>query len=332
MKGKMLDHKWFDFSKTVVNEMACVKKNENLLILADTWTDLGIAELCFEAGRNIGAKTNMHVFPMMKHNDVSELDEIVSNAILASDVIIGLCETMFIEKEATRKARKKGARVSSTMLRGMEEFAIEGLLNVDYNKMLQESNKISEIWRKTKLCNVSCPNGTNISFSLEGRPVDIGDGISDKPGEADFFPGVDVNIAPIEKTINGKIVVDGCIDPGNGIVNELITLNLKNGVITDIEGGKDANLFLNNLESANDEKVFHLCHFTLGLNPVAKKSNNMHECEHVVGAVTFGFGDQDPGFKGTIGEAKLHSDVVIMSPKIILDNQTLVENNKIINM
>ena len=55
-------------------------------------------------------------------------------------------------------------------------------------------------------------------------------------------------------------------------------------------------------------------------------------CEHVVGAVTFGFGDQDPGFKGTIGEAKLHSDVVIMSPKIILDNQTLVENNKIINM
>ena len=65
---------------------------------------------------------------------------------------------------------------------------------------------------------------------------------------------------------------------------------------------------------------------------MAKKSNNMHECEHVVGAVTFGFGDQDPGFKGTVGEAKLHSDVVIMSPKIILDNQTLVENNKIINI
>ncbi len=103
----MLDHKWFDFSKKVVNEMACVKENENLLILADTWTDLGIAELCFEAGRNIGAKANLHVFPMMKHNDVSELDEIVSNAILASDVIIGLCETMFIEKEATRRAREK---------------------------------------------------------------------------------------------------------------------------------------------------------------------------------------------------------------------------------
>ena len=46
----MLDHKWFDFAKAVVNEMACVKKNENLLILADTWTDITVAELCFEAG------------------------------------------------------------------------------------------------------------------------------------------------------------------------------------------------------------------------------------------------------------------------------------------
>ena len=163
----MLDHKWFDFSKKVVCEMACVKENENLLILADTWTDLGIAELCFEAGRNVGAKSNLHVFPMMKHNDVSELDEIVSNAIIASDVIIGLCETMFIEKEATRIAREKGARVSSTMLRGMEDFAIEGLLSVDYEKMIRESKKIGDIWKKTKLCHVSCPNGTNISFSLE---------------------------------------------------------------------------------------------------------------------------------------------------------------------
>ena len=328
----MFDHKWFDFAKVVVNDMACVKEDEKLLILADTWTDLAVAEICFEAGLAQGAKANMHIFPMIKHDDYSELDEIVSSAIISSDVIIGLCETMFIEKDATRKARKKGARVSSTILRGMEEFAIEGLISADYNKMLEESKKLSEIWSKTKLCKVSCPNGTDITFSLDGRPVDIGDGISDKLGEADFFPGVDVNIAPIEKTINGKIVVDGCIAPGNGLVDELITLTLKNGVITDIEGGKDAKLFSNSLESANDEKVYHLCHFTLGLNPAAKKSNNMHECEHVVGAVTFGFGDQDPGFKGTVGEAKLHSDVVIMSPKIILDEIKLVENNKIIDL
>ena len=52
---------------------------------------------------------------------------------------------MFIEKDATRKARKKGARVSSTILRGMEEFAIEGLISVDYNQMLEESKIISTI-------------------------------------------------------------------------------------------------------------------------------------------------------------------------------------------
>ena len=110
-----------------------------------------------------------------------------------------------------------------------------------------------------------------------------------------------------------------------------MTLTLKNGVIDEIKGGKDADNFLKSLESANDEKVFHLCHVTLGLNPAAKKSNNMHECEHVVGAVTFGFGDQDPSFEGNVGEAKIHSDVVIMSPTIVLDDKKLVENNKIIS-
>ena len=76
----MIEHKWFDFAKAVVNEMACVKKNENLLILADTWTDLSVAELCFEAGRGVGAKTNLLVFPMMQHDDVSELDAMLSRA------------------------------------------------------------------------------------------------------------------------------------------------------------------------------------------------------------------------------------------------------------
>ena len=48
-----------------------------------------------------------------------------------------------------------------------------------------------------------------------------------------------------------------------------------------------------------------------------------------VGAVTFGFGNQDPSFQGTVGEAKLDSDVVIMSPTIEFDGEVRVENNKI---
>ena len=69
----MFDHKWFDFAKVVVNDMACVKEDEKLLILADTWTDLAVAEICFEAGLAQGAKANMHIFPMIKHDDYSEL-------------------------------------------------------------------------------------------------------------------------------------------------------------------------------------------------------------------------------------------------------------------
>jgi leucyl aminopeptidase (aminopeptidase T) len=309
--------------------MAQARAGESLLVLADTWTDRVIADACLIAGINAKTNAQLLVIPRMSHTDTREFNSSTAGAIEGADVIVAVCETMFIEKAATRRAREAGTRIVSVMPRGMEDFAIEGILDVDYPLMIEIGKKIAHLWERTEVCRVTSPLGTDLSFRLKGRPADMGDGTATRPGQVGFFPGVDASIAPVEETINGTIVIDGCIDPGSRVVSEPITCRLEKGVITAIEGGADANAWRSSLESVDDPMAFHLCHFTIGLNPRAKVSDNMHECEHILGAITFGFGDQDPGFQGTVGEAKIHADAVLLSPTVILDGVIMLENNEL---
>ena len=89
---------------------------------------------------------------------------------MGADVIVGLCETMFVEKEATNKAREKGTRIASTSVEGMETFAIEGILNVDYAHMVKVAERVCELWEKTDVCRVTSPLGTDITFNMK-RPA-----------------------------------------------------------------------------------------------------------------------------------------------------------------
>jgi leucyl aminopeptidase (aminopeptidase T) len=175
----------------------------------------------------------------MLHTDPREFDPSTAGTIQGADVVMALCETMFVEKAGTRKAREKGTRVVSTHPKGMEDFLIEGILDVDYPLMIKVAKKACELWKKTKVCQVTSPLGTDISFRLKGRPALVGDGMATEPGEIGFFPGVDASIAPIKETINGTIVIDGNMSP-IGLVSAPVTLRMEKGVITAIEGGADA--------------------------------------------------------------------------------------------
>ena len=54
----------------------------------------------------------------------------------------------------------------------------------------------------------------------------------------------------------------------------------------------------------------------------------MMQDERVMGAVTFGFGHQDPVYSGMTGPAQVHIDAVLASPSVYLDGVPLCENNR----
>jgi len=73
--------RWGEFGDTVVREMAWAKAGENLLVLADTWTDLQIAEACFIAAVNAKTNAQLLVIPRMSHTDTRQLNASTAGAI-----------------------------------------------------------------------------------------------------------------------------------------------------------------------------------------------------------------------------------------------------------
>ncbi|MFC2029317.1 aminopeptidase [Chloroflexota bacterium] len=324
----MAVHRWGEFGEVAVRMMGQVKAGENLLIVADTWTDMDIAEASLIAGINAKANAQLMVIPRRSLTDVRELGPVLAGALQGADLVVALCDQSIAHKPAMRAAREKGTRIASCMPRGIEDFVIEGILDAHYELQIEVCEKICTLWEKTEVCQVTSSVGTDLSFQMQGRPALVGDGMATEPGEADWFPGVDASMAPVEKSINGKLVIDGSLKPG-GLVKTPITCQVEQGVITAIEGGTEATAWRSFLDSTGDPKAFHVCHFTLGLNPRARLSGHGPEDEHVLGAVTFGFGHQDPSYKGRVGTAETHLDVVLASPTISLDGVVICQDNRL---
>jgi leucyl aminopeptidase (aminopeptidase T) len=315
--------RWGEWAQVVMQMLVEVKPGENLLILADTWTDMDIAEACLIAGINAKANAQLLVIPRMAPSDRRGFNPSTAGAIMGADVIVGVCETEFIRRAATREARDKGARSTSTRPRGNEDWVFGGLLEIDYLAMIKLGEKICDLWEKTELCRVTSALGTDISFRLKGRPADPCDGRAIRPGQLGYFPGGTVSIAPVEETINGTIVVDGTIS-GSGQVSAPVTARLEKGVITAIEGGAEADAWRSLLESTGEPKAFHLCHYNVGINPRAEIP-----AEHAWGIVDFGFGHQDAWYQGTVGQdVKMHTDVTLYSATISLDGVVMCENRE----
>ena len=317
--------RWDAFADVVINKFINPKQGASLLILGDVETDPGLSSACLASALRAKTDAQLMIYKRISWGEEATFAPTVEAAIKHSRYILGL-HTNFLNTDAAREALQNGARILATQPWGIEEYLIKGVLDVDLDSMIENGNLTKKLWDAADICEVKSSNGTDIKFQLGNRPTLVGDGMVTEDGEADYFPGVQVSIAPIEESINGKIVIDAS-DNVQGIVKEPYSFLLSNGVITKVEGGLEANVMRNWLESRNDPTIFKLCHFTIGLNPKAGISGNMIEDERLLGSVDFGFGSQAKAFQGTVGLSPYHMDIILRSPKVILDGKIMIENN-----
>ena len=319
---------WSKFSDIAIRKLVNPKKGQPLIVLADTTNDIQLAESLLAAAENAGADAQLIVKPRSAPGMATKPGPILSNAFKNAKYIVSICDDGFDASQAIQEAISlNGTRILITKVDGIENYILKAILDVDIDTMIENANLCARLWESTKLCKVTCPNGTNISFNLKPRKSIVGDGALTKDGEIDFFPGAQVNIAPVEETINGTIVVDGS-DNVNGLVLNPYKMTLEKGVITKIEGDSEGNKIKEWLEACNQENIYHLCHFTIGLNPEAGISGNLVEDERKVAAVDFGFGYQSSELGGKIGPCDYHMDVVISTPSIFLDGKEMSGKGK----
>jgi leucyl aminopeptidase (aminopeptidase T) len=309
--------RWEEFAEATIRQLVRPKLDEPLLIIADTSNHVELAEALLAAGLRSGADCQLLIKKRFTQGTESRPGPVLSEAIRASKLILSLCGGI-VRAPATIAARGAGARLLSTELDGIEDYVVRALLDVDQEAMIRNGNRVMQLWDNASSCRVTSPQGTDVTFALKPRPSIVGDGALSEDGEVDFFPGVQVSIAPVEETINGSIVVDAS-DSVQRVVATPYVFQLRNGRVISIEGGREANAVRNWMETRSDPSIYCLSHFSVGLNPQAGISGNMIEDERMLTAVDFGFGYQDPKFNGTIGTSPYHLDVMLATPTIVLD-------------
>ncbi|MCS7126737.1 MAG: aminopeptidase [Aigarchaeota archaeon] len=316
----------------LVKDVLKIEKNEEVVITIDSMGDWRVASAIASSTYTVGGKPIVTWYPsppaVGKAADpylpLKTLTEIVKN----SDVWIELNKSWLLYSTVYEEAMKFG-KTRYMCLVGMDvDMIVRTIGRVNIPVLYEFQRRLAEITSRARKIRITSPAGMDIEFENDpSRPVLV-EGEVAGPGEYMLFGQVDW--APIEETINGRIVFDGSIWPPHelGLLKEPIILEVKNGRIIDIKGGREAKIFERWLRSFNDEKMYYVAHLSYGCNPGAKLTGNILEDERVWGVVEWGIGSQSSTFKGRLGLASSHTDGICLNPTLTADDEIIIKDGE----
>jgi 2,5-dihydroxypyridine 5,6-dioxygenase len=309
----------------IVRTCSNVQPHEKVLILTDTET-VRVGELIAMAALQIAPDTAMVVItPRARHG--SEPPAHIASAMSEADVLIMPLKFSMTHAEATAKARKRGARVLSMGDYNEAMLQTEGM-DLDFLKNEKVVRDITEILTRGKKVEVTTPAGTKLTMDISGRRGFSEPGFAYEPGSVAGPPNVESNVGPLEGTSEGVIVVDGSIPyPALGVIIEPIRLTVQEGNISEIQGGKQADILKDILSGMNDPGIYNIAELGIGLNPCSAITGSMVEDEGAYGTCHIGIGD-NTGFDGTV-KAVSHIDLVMRKPTIKIDGKIIQKDGEL---
>lgn len=303
----------------VVDCMA-VKPGETVLIVADELTQTIGKALWAEAVKAKAEVIYMEMIP--RKNDGTEPPAAIAAAMLEADVVLAPTSRSISHTNARKCATEKGARVVT--LPGITEDIVQRALNADYNKIAQLSKLFANLLNLGSDVHLTTAAGTDLTLSITGRTAYADTGINHKPGDFGNLPAGEAYIAPVEGTAQGKIVIDGAMC-GIGVLENPITLVVKDGYVTEIQGGQEAER-LEDMLSEYGQLGRNIAELGIGTNDKAILTGKVIEDEKVLGTVHLALGNNF-GFGGKV-QVPLHLDGIIRNPTLVIDGQTILKQGK----
>lgn len=311
-------------AKKIIEVCANVKKGERVLIVTDNGRSLRIAEALAAAAAAVGGEVSVIITsPGKKPGE--EPNAVVAAAMAAADLIIAPTTRTIYHSMAAKRAVEKGARLI-TLTEITEESMISGGIEADYPLLKPLVDFVERKFNSGKRVHITAPGGTDLCVDITGRTSVPCSGICHEPGTKIGLPEVEVFIAPVEDKTNGRLVVDASCS-GIGLVEQPITLTIKDGRVVSIEGGREARKLQSILDSTNDPASYVIAEFALGLNDKAKVIGNIIEDEGVYGTGHFAVGNNV--YFGGKNEASIHIDMVYWKPTVEVDGEVIMKDGKL---
>lgn len=276
-----------------------------------------------------GCKVQFYAYPSVGRHGAEPGKE-VEEKIKEADVAIAITSYSLSHTEARENATKSGTRIASMPMFLPEMFYPGGPMATDFTKVHEECRRIAKLVDQAREVKVTSPGGTDLEFSLEGRKGLIDDGIFTEKGAFGNLPSGEVFSVPLEGTTSGNLVVE---KGWYANLEEDMIFVFKDGQVKEvIGGGKVGDDFREMLACGKDEEPYlsrrNCAELGIGMNPNAKRPDNILEAEKIRETVHIAIGDSSHmGGKVT---ADLHQDFVIPKPTLKFDGKVVIENGKIL--
>jgi len=319
----------------LIKDVLKVESGENVVITADTGSDVDVVIAAMESAKSLGAKPMVIYYPMPPHvgkaADPYLPLEPLEAALMNADVWIEFNKSWLLYSTPWDRVMEKNT-VRYICLVGMDkDMLVRNVGRVNVRAVLEFQRVLGEITRKARRMHLTTPAGTDLWFENDpNRPIFM-EGDVNGPGDYMLFGQVDW--APIEESINGTLVFDGSVWPPAelGLLKEPIIMEVEEGRVIKIDGGEEAKIFEKWLKSFKDPNMFNIAHISYGCNPGAKLTGNILEDERIWGAVEWGLGNQAESFKGKFGAAKSHTDGICLNPTLTGDGEKIIENGEYVH-
>jgi len=320
-----------------------LKEGEKLLVVTDLltplqWSSLEGAELMLASERSMLAKmvaeiasesypqcsVEFYLYPATGQHG-AEPGEEVARKMAQADVVIAITTYSLSHTDARQQATQAGARVASMPGFEPQMFYSGGPMAVDYQQVARDTKVIAELLTTAQKAVIRSRDGTDLSFSLAGRPGQVDGGIYTTKGAWGNLPAGEAFIVPVEGTAEGQVVVP---KGGSTDITEEMIFTFQGGWVREIRGGGKGGDRLRQLMQFDSDAEEHrlrrnLAELGVGTNPNARSPVNLLEAEKIKGTVHIAVGDN--AHMGGQISCDLHEDFVLPQPDLILDDKLVIE-------
>jgi 2,5-dihydroxypyridine 5,6-dioxygenase len=187
--------------------------------------------------------------------------------------------------------------------------------------------------------------GTDLTMSKGRRRAHAQCGLADRPGRWDHWPSGLAASVPLEDSANGRLVASAGDAVFRRHITTPLTLTIRDGRITEIDGGFEAGLLRQYLESFGDPGAYRLSHvgwgtehradwnfFSPGRLPTAPCPDQEGKRGTVTVAIGHNASRTGDEFSGLDGENRTgaHIDISCRGKSFWLDGEQVIDREQIL--
>jgi hypothetical protein len=246
-------------AKMAIRDFLCLKKDEKIALMTGETSNPEMIEILKQAAERLGVP--LDILTLTKETKRKEVAGLFKDHEIIMDISLESAAHPACQEMYDEDLENSGARLA--YVPGLEPslFRDGGALTENREDLEYRLNRMEEVLKDAVGFRVTSQYGTNLTVPLrEGkqRTWFKEDGTIGRKGQWNNMPGGEIFTTPDEQKVSGTLVLPALDrhtgEPTQG-VDEFVRLEIKDGVIVGIGGGKSAEILKKQLAQAAEDQL-----------------------------------------------------------------------------